>query len=460
MARGILASRMPDGPDAVRTIHVRVRYPFVSEDASMKRSRLLISGALAVVLSACGNDVNAPTKPTDAVADDSAALDLRYAGGLPTGTGTPERFLETFDGSPTSPFRYVPSNWDMSRYVTDGFGFEPMQAMHGADCSAPPATHLARTLADVVFQCKDHVMTAVYTRGYGQAVLTPNRLVDFTNGTAVVGFDVSTLRTAGRDWIDLWITPYSDHLQFPLDNGLPAASGAPRRAVQVEMVNIFGTEGLDPKWTFFVGNVYRGYNDTEIPQKSTKPYSSVLTPSATTRSRFELRISRTHVKFGMPDYNLWWIDSDIADLGWTQGVVQLGHHSYHPVEDSDCLPCKPDTWHWDNVEINPAIPFTIIPADRMEVAKYQTNTARFARPAPAGSFLRFAAIFPPISVSFDNGKTWTRALVKQPQRAPGNNDFTSFWTPVPQGTTTVRFKSSSPYEWTVRDISIWSLAAP
>jgi len=249
---------MPQGPDATRTTYVRVRYPFVSEDASMKSPRPLITCALAIALSACGDDVSTPTKPADAVAGDSSSVDIRYAGGLPD-RGVPEHFLETFDGSPTSPFRYVPSNWDMSRYVTDGFGFAPMQAMHGADCSAPPATHLARTLADVVFQCKDHVMTAVYTRGYGQAVLTPNRLVDFSAGTAVVAFDVSTLRTAGRDWIDLWITPYDDELQLPDDNDLPDLQGAPRRAVQFSLPVIYGEEGLKPRWTYFEGRRYVDY---------------------------------------------------------------------------------------------------------------------------------------------------------------------------------------------------------
>src|SRR5207302_8424505 len=81
------------------------------------------------------------------------------------------------------------------------------------------------------------------------------------------------------------------------------------------------------------------------------------------RTTFELHLSRTHLKFGMPAYNLWWMDGDIADLGWSSGVVQLGHHSYNPDKACDFNgTCGPNTWHWDNVSISAAVPFTILRA--------------------------------------------------------------------------------------------------
>ena len=90
------------------------------------------------------------------------------------------------------------------------------------------------------------MMTSLYTHGYAEIAMTPNQLVDFSNGESVVSFDVSTLRTAGRDWIDLWITPFSDVIENPVDNGTPDLSDAPNRAVQIELPPVFGLTGQEP----------------------------------------------------------------------------------------------------------------------------------------------------------------------------------------------------------------------
>ena len=83
------------------------------------------------------------------------------------------------------------------------------------------------------------------------------------------------------------------------------------------------------------------------------------------RDTFELDISKNHIRFGMPQYNFWWVDADIPTLDWSQGVVQLGHHSYNPEKDCNYDgTCGPNTWHWDNVSITPAVPFTILRADQ------------------------------------------------------------------------------------------------
>src|SRR5205823_15123866 len=128
---------------------------------------------------------------------------------------------------------------------------------------------------------------------------------------------------------------------------------------------------------------------------------------------FELRISRTHIKFALPNYNYWWVDANIADLGWTSGVIQLEHHSYVPAKD--CLTTSangcPNTWHWDNVSISSARPFTLIRANQ-RYADATSGTVTFPQPAPANAFLRYAAVGSALQVSFDNGATWQAAKLQ------------------------------------------------
>ncbi len=202
-------------------------------------------------------------------------------------------------------------------------------------------------------------MTANNSRGYGVNYITPPHLVDFTTGTAVVRFDVATLRETGRDWIDLWLTPYADNLVAPLDDSLPDLQGEPRRAVHVRM-----TAQRDR--SAFEASVVRDFVSTRLRTADTTSYEAAFrargrAPSATIRDTFELRISRTRIQFGMPNYNLWWIDTRIpGGLGWSQAVIQLGHHSFNPAGDGGA----PTTWHWDNIGASPSVPFTIIRADR------------------------------------------------------------------------------------------------
>ena len=67
----------------------------------------------------------------------------------------------------------------------------------------------------------------------------------------------------------------------------------------------------------------------------------------------------------MPAYNLVWVDADIAPLNWSQGVVQLNQRTYNPNKACDFDgTCGPNTWHWDNVSVSPAAPFTILRASR------------------------------------------------------------------------------------------------
>src|SRR5262245_25446435 len=53
-------------------------------------------------------------------------------------------WISLFTGRPSSPQQYNPSTWDIlvhSRDRENWTQLEPMAAQHGADCSAPPATH-------------------------------------------------------------------------------------------------------------------------------------------------------------------------------------------------------------------------------------------------------------------------------------------------------------------------------
>jgi hypothetical protein len=299
-------------------------------------------------------------------------------------------------------------------------------------------------------------MTSINASGYGVIYLTPNQQVDFKDGEAVVRFDLSTLRTSTRDWVDLWLTPYDDQLQLPLEHWLPDLTGEPRRAVHIRL-------GTFNDGSTFGGSIFRDAVEEVLPAQSTVGYEQVLTPSAVRRDPFELRISRTSVKFGLPDYNLWWIDTPIADLGWDRAIVQFGHHSYSPTKDCGAESCVPNTWHWDNVSIAPAVPFTIVPGETRRIGEEFGNEVQFAAPAPPGSHLRFVAIGSAMEVSFDGGARWQPA-VPRPIREGRDvlNTFVSYWTPMPDGATSVLVRGGNwlAGPWQARDFSIWSRTPP
>jgi hypothetical protein len=301
-------------------------------------------------------------------------------------------------------------------------------------------------------------MTAIKAGGYGVIYLTPNQLVDFAGGETTIRFDMSTLRTSHRDWMDIWLSPYDEHLQLPLHRWLPDLNGEPRNAIHIKM-DQFSPQGGQAQ-TVFRAEAIRGFTGEEIPSNTFTGYESFLTPSAVRRDTFELRVSRTRVKFGMPAYNFWWIDTAIRDLGWTRGVLQLGHHSYTPTKDctpSGTLTCTANTWHWDNVQISRALPFTILRADRRYVDT-STPSVSFPAPVPENSHLRFAGIGNVVQVSYDDGASW-QGVDLQAQSQFHEDHFRSYWTAIPAGTTSIRFRGEPWYggQWMVRDISIWAL---
>jgi hypothetical protein len=302
---------------------------------------------------------------------------------------------------------------------------------------------------DAAFQCRDHMMTAINASGYGAVYLTPNQLADFSQSEAVIRWDMSTLRTSGRDWVDLWISPFDEQLQLPLELEVDL-SGPPRNAVQIR---------LDLSRNAFTASIYRDFKEVPVEGEfSMQGYDSFLTPDAKRRDTFEVRMSRTHLSVGMPRYNFKWIDSEIPELGWSQGVVQFGHHSYNPSKDCS-NPCGPNTWHWDNVQIAPARSFTMIKANRRFIDSEASSTVNLARPAPERAHLRFAGIGGSLEVSFDAGRTWQPAQI-QAQDAEFFKDehFRSYWTPIPARTQQVQFRGQDWWggSWYVRDISVWA----
>lgn len=388
-------------------------------------------------------------------------------------------FLEKFSGTPTTPTPWDPDNWDVLVHVRHDesklYVGEPMLADHGTDCSSPSVggSHMTSgKYEDTVFICRDHMMTAIRDSGYSAVYMTPNVLVDFTNETAIIRLDMSTMRTSNRDWWDIWITPFDQNLTAPLVLTVDL-TGPPQNAIHFEMDAVndaFAAFVYDDFKSTRYGTEYFGMQDD---------YRSFLQADRARRDVFEVHISKNHIKMGMPAYNFWWVDEDMPTLDWTKGIVQFGHHSYNPAEDK-CLRttvdgqhdiCEPGTWHWDNVFIEPAVEFTMIHADRRYVdpASWErdnttvhlgTSPVTFDKPAPKNAYMRFMAVGEDIEMSFDNGKTWV-AAVEQVQSEDYLKDehFRSFWTPVPEGTQRVLFRAHNWWggKWHVRNMSIWAL---
>lgn len=366
-------------------------------------------------------------------------------------------FLETFDGDPSTPTPFGSFQWDIAVHTRNKETFYQLTSMdagHGPNCEPPPATHVVDSYEETVYQCRNHLMTAIHDDAYGAIYLTPNHLVDFSDGEAIIRFNMSTERTSFRDWVDIWITPFDQNLQLPVPEFIPDLQGPPKNAVLMEMQS--GNVFVPTIFRNFQGTKYDfGYAGVDVFTS----YEMFLEPSAMRRDVFELRISRDHIKFGMPEYDFYWVDLELDQpLEWSQGIVQFGHHSYTPTKAcEDDGTCGPNTWHWDNFEINPAIPFTLIHGDRRFVNR-ANNLIQFDSAAPADAFLRFSAIGQSIEVSFDDGGTW-QTTQKADQKLDDEGHFASYWTPIPEGVRKVRVRGQSWWggEWHARNFAIWSL---
>lgn len=355
----------------------------------------------------------------------------------------------TFDGNPATPLPLTTgytdagdgATYDVQVHSRDRSSWEALPAIdaqHGADCSAPPATHTNTSYEGAVFNCRDHMMTALNAAGYGVIYLTPNRMVDFSN-EATIKFDLSTLRMSLRDWVDVWITPYEDNLTLPLEGWLPDLQGEPANFLHLRM------------------DAYNGQTIFICPGNNrSQSLESVLasvgrSPSATTRDTFQIELSPSRFTFSMPAAGAAGVFCDVPIApGFTSGIVQFGHHTYSPEKDGAGVP---GTWHWDNISIDPAIPFTMIKADRRYT---QGGNVTFAQPAPANAYLRFSAACKPVV----DGVPLTKMV------DGGHPEHqSSYFVPIAAGTQTINVGFTDDgwygtrYGCIAKDFSIWSLSS-
>lgn len=377
-------------------------------------------------------------------------------------------YVYTFDGDPASPQSATSlANFDVqvhNRIMHLDPGIDPMIADHGSDC-APTGSHQVSTPEESVFICRNHIMTAISDSGYGLIMLTPDRMLDWSNGEAVLSFDVSTFASSGRDWWSVTIQPFENNWALPVDPNLAAdLQGYNPNSIKFQVHDGDGS---------LSAQVYVNGEPTMDRFGSSQFWvtvDDVLKMSKMDRAKFEFRISETHISAcvvaGVQDGGdlplpFCWVDREISPLSWSQGTVSLGHHSYNP--DKHCIEANPDpecanTWHWDNLSLSPSVPFTMIPGEQRLIWRgpwddnttFEERTLTFPTPAPANSFLRFSAI----------GKITLDGQLVSPLKVPYNQGvFSSYWIPIPEGTTRIQV-DGGPDGWTdtwaAKDFSIWS----
>jgi hypothetical protein len=358
----------------------------------------------------------------------------------------------SFTGPSPSPVPFREAGWDVQVHSRDRDTWlapQPVDAHHGMDCGPHPGTHAVTRYEQMVFRCRDHLMTTIRADGYGVIVLSPNRMLDWSAGEAVLRFDISTFRSSSRDWIKVWLSPFEAQLPVPAGAFVPDLNGPPAQALFVEMTP---NGNLCPR-------VVRNFDITELPCDAWRDLADRVPSSATTRTTVEIRVSRTHVRVSMPQHDIVFTDADLpTPLGFTQGVMQFAHYSYTPGKCDGCAGAN--TWHWDEVHAAPSVPFTIVRADRRHVDGVG-GEVRFAAPAPPGASLRFVAAGVAPEVSVDGGATWTPARAQHVSRT--GDPVQQYWMPVPSGTQRVQLRPGAPMSWwphpdvwIARDFALWA----
>ena len=367
--------------------------------------------------------------------------------------------LFSFDGMPASPLPYTQGSfldgWDVQLHDRDNQKNNPgtlesFNAEHGADCSAPPATHSTGTAEENhVFQCHDHVMTAIDSdnTGYGLIYLTPPDMVDFANG-GTVSFDLSTERDSTRDWWDVSISPFLESQATAIVGSAEAVDlqGPNRDEINISTDDEEGS----PSLTVITNGSEHYYGPPGWEGQCACAGIASSVDQAMNRQHFKLTLSPTHVRFerltSPTAPALVFIDQNIPALSWTQGVIQFGHHSYTPSKDNSG---SPNTWHWDEVAITPAVPFYI---DRTNQPWTKGGNVSASHPAPANSYLRFEAICRPVV----NGVAATKMLDTHKEH------FGSYMVPIPEGSTSwnIGFTDDGWYSTSegclAQGFSVWS----
>lgn len=394
----------------------------------------------------------------------------------------------TFDGAPATPVAYganTAPGLDVHVHARDQLNavtIPSLRAHHDAMCGNPyhdgSGTHPVAAYEDLVYQCANHLMTVIADNrygGYAAIYLTPDHLAVIDGDTTVVSFDTSTLDRSHRDWLDVWLTPWDQNLTAPLRENLPDGQGRPLNAINIEMETNnckYANHDCDGD-LFRVVQTVNGVNHT-LPQASSVGWDNVLTPCTgpsdpsttcgpSAKNRYEIRIevSRTHIRVSMPATGLVWVDADLfAPFPSDRAVVQFAHHDYDAPKDvnpSDGSPGTHNTWHWDNLRISRAEPFTMIKADRRDAANGET--VHFQQPAPANAHLRFSAKRL-TGIAIDGGPV--QQVGPQAGTGGGNPNqpdpsavFVGYWLDVPEGAQSVTFYVGS--DAAARDFGIWSM---
>ncbi len=177
--------------------------------------------------------------------------------------------------------------------------------------------------------------------------------------------------------------------------------------------------------------------------------------SAIQRDTFQLTINQATFSFckvtGEPA-PVCWADNLAHGLTVTKMTVQLGHHSYNPRKDGAGIE---NTWHWDNVVLNPSVPFTMIhAAPNLTTPLVKLNgsgVVNFASPAPANAYLRFAAV----------GAVTLNGQVVQPVKPTVQLELANnYFVPVPAGSTsaTISLASQGWYSgpFMAEGFSVWA----
>ena len=365
--------------------------------------------------------------------------------------------VAAFSGNPASP-QYVTGGYvdPDTNYVYDvqvhergsSTSLPTINAQHGADCSAPPATHVNTSFEGSVFICRDHVMTAINGQSYGLIVLTPNLLFDFSQGGSVT-FDLSTEKMSVRDWWDITISPFNEAQALPLLSDLSQGVDLQNPNRNSIVVTTDNGEG-SPNLKLVRNGMLSGYGNPFIP------ISTGITPGtnqAATRQSFKLTIANDHIRFerlaSATATPIVFFD-EIATPSFTKGVVQFGHHSYDPFKDNAGVAA---TWHWDNLDAQPSTRFTIEKASPRALFSNGIVTFPFA---PTGAYLRFSALCKPIVNDVPLTKMTDSG---HPEHA------SSYMASIPPGSTSVNIEFTADgwygtgFGCRAQDFHVWSLSS-
>jgi hypothetical protein len=69
--------------------------------------------------------------------------------------------------------------------------------------------------------------------GYGEAIMTADRMADWSGGTATISFSVSTWRSTSPDWITLDVSPFEEQLALPFNFFAVELQGTPQRFIEL-----------------------------------------------------------------------------------------------------------------------------------------------------------------------------------------------------------------------------------